>query len=109
MAEEILDIQKDELILDPEERQKRMDLIAEKWDDLKKECYEKLPSADELTRVLKGTGAICSPKELGLDRQMFKDSLMVSKEIRIRYGIMQLLDDLGMLEEAAEYIASKYY
>ena len=40
---------------------------------------------------------------------MFEDSLMVSKEIRNRYGVMQLLDDLGMLEEVAEYIANKYY
>lgn len=109
MAEEILNFQEGELIIDPEKRQERMDLIAEKWDDLKKECYEKLPTADQLTRILKDTGAVCSPRELGLDRQLFKDCLMVSKEIRKRYGIMQLLDDLGMLEEAAEYITSKYY
>lgn len=109
MSEEILNLQEKELILDAEERQRRMDLIAEKWDDLKRECYEKLPSAEQLTSILKGTGAVCSPKELGLDRQLFKDSLIVSKEIRKRYGIMQLLDDLGMLEEAAEYITCKYY
>ena len=59
--------------------------------------------------LLKDVGAIYSPKELGVDRELFRDSLIVAKEIRKRYGIMQLLDDLGMLEEAVDYIVDKYY
>lgn len=109
MTPQILSIKEGNLLTEAEERQSRMDLIAERWDDMKRDCYSKLPSSVQLIRVLKDVGAIYSPKELGIDRQQFKDSLMVGKEIRNRYGIMQLLDDLGMLEEAAEYITSKYY
>lgn len=109
MSEEILDLKEKELLIKETKRQERMELIAEKWEDIKDSCYLGLPSSEELTKILKDTGAIYSPKDLGVDRQLFKDSLMVAKEIRNRYGIMQLLDDLGLLEEAAEYITHKYY
>ncbi len=109
MADQIFSLKEEGLLLDIEERERRMDLIANKWEDIKESCYSTLPSATQLRELLMEIGAIYKPKELGMDRQMFEDSLMVSKEIRNRYGVMQLLDDLGMLEEVAEYIANKYY
>ena len=109
MADQIFHLKAETLILDSEERERRMDLITNRWEDIKKHCYSNLPSATKLRELLKEIGAIYKPKELGVDKQMFKDSLIVSKEIRNRYGVMQLLDDLGMLEEVAEYIANKYY
>lgn len=109
MSKQILDLKEKELLLEEIERENRMKLIEEKWEDIKANCYLNLPSPGQLKGLLKDAGAIYSPKELGVDRQEFKDSLMVAKEIRNRYGIMQLLDDLGLLEEAAEYVVNKYY
>jgi len=109
MADEIFHLKEDSLLIDIEEREDRMDLIVSRWEDIKAKCYLNLPSSSQLMELLKEIGAVCSPKDLGMDRQLFKDSLIVAKEIRNRYGIMQLLDDLGMLEEAAEYIADQYY
>ena len=109
MADQIFRLKEESLLVDTKEREARMDLVANKWEDIKQSCYSTLPSAHQLRELLKDIGAIYNPKELGIDRQMFKDSLIVSKEIRNRYGVMQLLDDLGLLEEVAEYIASKYY
>ncbi|MFY9176046.1 MAG: sn-glycerol-1-phosphate dehydrogenase [Caldicoprobacterales bacterium] len=109
MADEIFQLKEKDLLLEVEEREKRMDLIESKWEEIKERCYVNLPSADQLMELLKDVGAIYSPKELGVDRELFRDSLIVAKEIRKRYGIMQLLDDLGMLEEAVDYIVDKYY
>lgn len=109
MTGQILNLKEKGLLLEKAERQERMDLIFNKWEEIKQSCYLSLPSPKELISILNGIGAVYSPKDLGVDRELFKDSLMVSKEIRNRYGIMQLLDDLGLLEEAAEYITQKYY
>ena len=109
MSGQILELKEKELLLGSEERENRIDLVVKSWEEIKNSCYSSLPLPSQLIQILKDTGAIYNPKDLGVDRQLFKDSLMVAKEIRNRYGIMQLLDDLGMLEEVAEYIANKYY
>jgi len=109
MSKQIFALKEKELLVEAEQRQKRVELIVQKWDDMKNNCYLPLPSPEEIRGLLRETGAIDSPSELGVDRALFKDSLMVAKEIRNRYGIMQLLDDLGMLEEVSEHITKKYY
>ncbi|HZJ82888.1 MAG TPA: sn-glycerol-1-phosphate dehydrogenase [Clostridia bacterium] len=109
MSQQIIKLKEKELLIDEKKRQDRMDHIVKKWDDMKNNCYLTLPKPSELKSILEETGSIYNPKDLGVDRQLFKDSLMVAKEIRNRYGIMELLDNLGMLEEVAEHITCKYY
>lgn len=47
--------------------------------------------------------------QLGIDRELFIKSFIAAKDIRRRYGVLQLLEDIGKLEEAAEAIANIYY
>ena len=109
MAGDIFSLKSETLLRNSEAREDRMNLIIKNWDRLVKSVYNSLPTADEYRDILLAAGALYNPKDMAIDRNLFKDSLMVSKEIRNRYGIIQLLDDLGLLEEAAELITSKYY
>jgi glycerol-1-phosphate dehydrogenase [NAD(P)+] len=52
----------------------------------------------------KKSGAFYHPKQLGIDRDTFKKSFIAAKDIRKRFGVLQLLEDIGMLEKAAEDI-----
>lgn len=37
-----------------------------------------------------------------------KDSVLLAKEVRVRYGLLQLLWDLGLLEEYSDYFVDYY-
>ena len=45
----------------------------------KGEVLRKSPFNDQLMELLKDVGAIYSPKELGVDRELFRDNLIVAK------------------------------
>ncbi|SFL47831.1 sn-glycerol-1-phosphate dehydrogenase [Pelosinus propionicus] len=55
--------------------------------------------ADRVESLMKGAGAPIKPEEVGVDQQTVLDSLLVAKEVRPRYTILNLLSDLGLLEE----------
>ena len=48
--------------------------------------------------------APCCPSQIGVDRQLLKDTLLYCEEVRARYTILQMLWDLGLLQELTEEI-----
>jgi len=92
-----------------EERKANMHKILSNWKDISQICSNYVPDPEAIINTLKSAGAIWNPKELGLDRELFRKSFIAAKDIRNRYGILQLLEDIGMLEEAASYITNIYY
>lgn len=63
-----------------------------------------LPTADSIRDMLISLGAPYSPVLIGLDKNTFIDSFIVAKELRNRYGLLQILFDLGLTEEIAELV-----
>ena len=57
----------------------------------------------------KSAGILLTPMDLHLDRDSFRLSLIVAKDVRQRYGVLQLLEDMGILEETADMITDIYY
>ena len=46
--------------------------------------------------------------QVGLDEAMTRDGVILAKEVRVSYGLLQLLWDLGLLEDySTAYVA--YY
>jgi glycerol-1-phosphate dehydrogenase [NAD(P)+] len=90
-------------------REERMKNIVGNWKEIKRVCNEFLPEAETVRNIMKSTGAPTSPLELGIDKDTFRKSFIVAKDIRNRYGILQLLEDIGKLEEAAECVTEIYY
>lgn len=106
---DIVKFKEDSISFNRKDREAKMKNILEKWEDIKKICNSFLPEAEEVRCTLRKAGAVYSPKDLGIDRELFKKSFVAAKDIRSRYGILQLLEDIGKLEEAAEAIANIYY
>lgn len=83
--------------------------ITEKWEQLKKEIFLTVPAPEEYRDMMKSAGIFLTPANLGLDRDSFRLSLIVAKDVRQRYGVLQLLEDMGILEEVADMITNLYY
>lgn len=108
-ATNIIDFKQDNINFDEKGRNTSMKKIVEKWADIKKICDVYVPEPDEIIKTLKKAGAVWNPKDLGLNKEIFRKSFIAAKDMRNRYGIMQLLEDLGKLDDAATYISNIYY
>ena len=83
-----------------ENRLARLELLKEHWGELKA-IARQLPAADTVYSYLYGLGAAVTPMEVGIDKTTFMDSFMAAKELRNRFGLLQILYDLGITEEIA--------
>ena len=93
---------------DPAIVKERLKVIEAHMDEIKEMIRELVPEPEVLEDILRNLEAPVSPAQLEIDRYMVRDSVMVAKEVRNRYTLLQLLWDLGILEEMAEEIADDY-
>ena len=91
-----------------EEALKRIDTISEKWSEIQDVIRKDLPEPDYVVNILKSVEAPYRPEQVGIDDVMTKDSLILAKEVRVRYGLLQLLWDLGLLEEYSDVFVEYY-
>lgn len=70
---------------------------------------ELCPSPQEIRDLLARGGAPTTPKEIGIERELFRQSLLKGYEVRPRYSIMQFAKDNGRLEDIAETITKEIY
>lgn len=88
------------------EVKKRLPLIKANRTEIEKLALT-LPSAAEIMELLKSMEAPYLPKHIGADREMVRDSILYAKELRNRYGILQLYFDVQKLESTAEKISKE--
>ncbi len=81
----------------------RIDLLEKNWQRIKS-IVNHLPSADEIRSHLSTLGAPNTPKDIGLDEATFINSFLVAKDLRNRYGLLQILFDLGLSQEIAQEV-----
>ena len=105
----IIAFKENSICFNEEERKINMKKILANWESIKKVCEVCVPAPEAIINTLKKAGAIYSPKELGLDKELFRKSFIAAKDIRKRYGALQLLEDLGKLDDVASYITNIYY
>jgi glycerol-1-phosphate dehydrogenase [NAD(P)+] len=105
----VAESKEDYICFDETVREENVRYIVDNWDEIKELCDLFLPSAEAVRALMKNIGAVYMPSELGLNIELFKQSFVAAKDIRKRYGILQLLEDIGKLEEAAEVIGDMYY
>jgi len=108
-AENVIRYKADFINFDTDIREKNMIKIMKNWDGIKHVCDGFLPDPETVRNVLKESGAVYHPKEVGIDRELFRKSFIAAKDIRKRYGVLQLLEDIGELEAAADEITDIYY
>ena len=79
------------------------------WAEICKVIDEELPSEDAIATILKDLGAPSDPSQLGVERDLMESGIRVAKEVRNRFTILQILFDLGLLEEFAAEAAAHFY
>lgn len=83
--------------------------IVINWDHIKERVLGTVPSTSAYRDIMTVAGFQLTPGDLKLNKESFRLSLLVSKDIRQRFGILQVLEDLGILEETVDMITSIYY
>ncbi len=81
----------------------RIDQLEKHWDELKNVTCQ-LPSSDLIYQYLSELGAPATPMAVGIDKSSFIDSFLVAKELRNRFGLLQILFDLELAEDTAEQV-----
>jgi len=69
----------------------------------------KVPSPDEIIKLLDSIGAKSSPKTLGIEKELFNRSVIHALEIRPRYTILQYAKNENKLDECAEKLINLFY
>jgi glycerol-1-phosphate dehydrogenase [NAD(P)+] len=100
---EVLELSKTDGRNSIEDRIKRINIIKNKFPEIKK-IAESMLKPSEIEGIMKKAGAPTDPAEVGIDRQLAYDAIMVAKDMRPRYTILNLLGDLGLLKEFADNI-----
>jgi len=67
------------------------------------------PTVELVTDLLKRIGAATTPKELGIDRELFIDSMMNAMNMRDKYTLMRFCDANGKLAEYTQIMARRLY
>ena len=67
------------------------------------------PSRAYVEGLLKTVGAPVSPKEIGIDRDLFYQSLLDGYKVRDRYSVLDLAVEQGKMQEIAEKITHRFY
>lgn len=83
----------------------RIDFIREHWEKIRSTIVEYLPGTKQLIFFLKQAGAKTEPMEESISRTLVYNSVLFAKELRNRYGLLQLLFDLGLNENFAAQLA----
>lgn len=84
-------------------RLRRIDVIEEHWDEVLA-LLEAPPSSETVAALLRSLHSPCLPEEIGVDEPLLRNTLLYCKEVRARYTILQMLWDLGVLEELSEQV-----
>ncbi|MCL2704337.1 MAG: sn-glycerol-1-phosphate dehydrogenase [Defluviitaleaceae bacterium] len=75
------------------------DLILEKWAEIK-EIARKLPEPGDVAELLKTVGAPVSPCDVSVDSNLLRESILLARERKKVYTVLQLLGDLNLLEKS---------
>lgn len=96
VAEDVIRFEQSANKNDPKDVIARINLLKQNWEIIKSLIEKELPSAEKLTEILKNVDAPTAPREVGIDQKMLLDSICYAKEIRNRYGLLQILYDLNI-------------
>jgi glycerol-1-phosphate dehydrogenase [NAD(P)+] len=88
--------------LDADELARRLELLTERWADLRDQLRKQLLSADQVRAQLRGAQCPTTPMEIGLDIGRFKATYRRAQMIRRRYTVLDLANEIGVLDECVE-------
>lgn len=82
----------------------RRELIFSHWDALSARVADCLIPFETLKAMFRAASCPVAPAEIGLDAGQFRHGILAAQLIRNRYTILDVLDELGLLPEAADAV-----
>ncbi len=79
----------------------RLEVILEKWEEIRAIIHEEIPSSRKLEKLMANLGMPMTASELGMDAQTLPMTFRATKDIRDKYVLSRLAWDLGVLEDLA--------
>lgn len=84
----------------------RIELIIERWPEIRRRCAPQLLAPQEVTDRLRAVGAPHHPSLIAMDWERFRMSHYKVPLIRSRYTVVDALSDLGALEDVVDGLFS---
>ena len=107
-SDEIVELEKKSEKNSSEKLSKRLLSTQTNWLQIK-ELAKQTVSSSTVYNILKQLDAPTKPHEIGVPKEMARQAILYAKEIRDRYTVLQLLWDLGELENFVDLITNEYY
>lgn len=98
-AESMIALEEKEQKYNLESHKKRIDLIIEKWEDIRNIISEELPSSLSIEELFDKIGMPKTMNEIGLCEEILPLTFKAAKDIRDKYVLPRLCWDLGILDE----------
>ena len=80
----------------------RLELLQERWPEMRERLTEQLLSADRIREMLQDAGCPTTPTEIGLGWDAFKATYARALTIRKRFTVLDLANETGILDECVE-------
>lgn len=90
-----------------ENRIARIKKLEEQWPKIQN-ILNDIPSSEQICALLESANAPSKPKDIGITVEEAIDSIRFAKEVRPKYTILGVLDDLGLLEQFAEEMKGRF-
>lgn len=85
----------------PEKRLARIQNLKANWPEIQS-ILAAIPSSGQISALLRNANAAAAPQDIAIPAQEAVDSMRMAKEVRSKYTILGVLDDLGLLERFTE-------
>ncbi len=87
-------------------RLRRIDVMEENWAQIDA-LLAALPSSETMMGLLRSLDSSCLPQEIDVDKDLLKRTFMYCKEVRDRYTILQMVWDLGLLDQLSDQVIAE--
>ena len=84
--------------------QERREAIERLWETMRQRLREQLLPTAELKRMLQAAGCPVSPSQINLDFAQALHGVVTAQLIRVRYTVIDLFYELGLLQTVAETV-----
>ena len=91
-----------------ENRNRRLTVMEEKWPEIRDLIEKEIPSHREMEKMMASLGEPVNPRQIGISSELVRDAVILAKEVRNRFTILQVLWDLGLLDTYAEKVAEYF-
>lgn len=92
-----------------ENRNRRLTVMEEKWPEIRDLIEKEIPSHREMEKMMASLGEPVNPRQIGISSELVRDAVILAKEVRNRFTILQILWDLGLLDIYAEKVAEYFH